>query len=407
MKPARGFAIALLLAAWVGAGRAAAESITLAVWASPPGESLALDHGIQAFTRATGIEVKKEVITDQYMDVLRSRFAARKTPDVIYLDSSEAPFLIKSEVLLPLDAYLSHPEDFYPQFLRAFSGEDGRLYGLPKDYSTLALYLNTDLLAKAGFKPADVPLDQAGLMAFAARLQPRLPPHVGAMIFEKDLARHLSSLEACGQPLIAANGGAHLQGNGCSLAYLQAFVDGRRAGYLFSPKADLGADSPTAAFGAGKAVMMMEGNWVLGNLHKDYADIAFVTREMPRVNGRAQTMAFVVGDAVPKYGRNTAGGIRFAQYMSSIGMAAWSRESGTLPTRRSVQAALRVAANAELAAHIAGAAYATVWSRGTSLPVAASNFSNQFLAALNGSKPLAQALQKAEAAANREIERQR
>lgn len=408
MRLAIGFAAVLLLAsAFAGAGRAAAESITLAVWASPPGESQALDHGIAAFTRATGIEVKKEVITDQYMDVLRSRFAARKTPDVIYLDSSEALFLIKSEVLLPLDAYLSNSADFYPQFLRAFTGEDGKLYGLPKDYSTLALYINTGLLAKAGFKPADVPLDQAGLMAFAARLQPKLPRLVAAMIFEKDLARHLSSIEACGEPLISANGDAHLQGNACSRAYLQGFVDGRRAGVLFSPKADLGADSPTAAFGAGKAVMMMEGNWVLGNLHKDYADVSFVTREMPKVNGRVQTMAFVVGYAVPKYGRNPAGGIRFAQYMSSIGMAAWSRESGTLPTRRSVQAALNVAANPELAAHIAGAAYATVWSRGTSLPVAASNFSNQFLAALNGSKSLAEALQKAEQSANREIERQR
>jgi multiple sugar transport system substrate-binding protein len=60
-----------------------------------------------------------------------------------------------------------------------------------------------------------------------------------------------------------------------------------------------------------------------------------------------------------------------------------------------------------LRAHVAGARYATVWSRGIGLPSIDANFANQFVAALNGSLPLREALARAEAAANREVERMR
>ena len=72
-----------------------------------------------------------------------------------------------------------------------------------------------------------------------------------------------------------------------------------------------------------------------------------------------------------------------------------------------MQAALNLAADPALAAHIAGARYATVWSRGIGLPIVNTNFGNQFLAALNGSKPVLDAMRRAEQASNRELERQR
>ena len=305
---ARGCRIGLIALLWLaGSGAVAAEHITVAVWGSPPAEARALDLTIQAFTRSTGIAVKKETIADKYMDVLRSRFAARKTPDVFYLDSSEAPMLIKSGVLEAFDGRIEDLPDFYPRFIDAFRGDDRRIYGLPKDYSTLALYVNTRLLAAAGFKPEQVPTDIDALFTFCRVLQARLPKGKAAMIYEKDLARHLSAVESFGTPVITPQGDASLAANPAALAYLDAFVQARRGGYVVSPKDDLGADSPAAAFGAEKTVMMMEGNWVLSALRKDYADVPFVTREMPRVNGRPQTMAFVVGLAVSRYSRNKEG----------------------------------------------------------------------------------------------------
>lgn len=405
--PGRLRAAMLCAALALAAPARAAEAVTVAVWGSSPAEVAAFDLAAAAFTASTGIAVRKQVIEDKYQDVLKSRFAANNPPDVFYLDASEAPVLIESGVLEPLEPSAADLADFYPQFLQAFRGRDGKLYGLPKDYSTLALYLNPQLLKQAGYRPDQVPRDFNGLMRFAQALQARLPRGVAAMIIEKDLARHLAALETSGQPLIGADGRAHFTGNAVAYAYLNQLVAGHALKYLHSPKDDLGADWPGAAFGTRRAAMMMEGNWVQPALQHDYGDVPFVTREMPTVNQRRQTMAFVVGYAVPRGARNKAAGLRFARYMTGPGMRLWASASGTLPTRRSVEAAMPLRSAPALAAHVAGAAYATVWSRGIELPVLNTNFGNQFLAAFNGNKSLQQALDKAETVSNREIERQR
>lgn len=405
----------LLRAGLAGAGLAAGGCarepagtvVQLSVWAALPAEHAGMDDAIAAFDRDTGIVVRPQVITDKYMDVIRSRFAARKPPDLFYLDSHEAPAFIRAGVLEPWDEAALQPEDLPAQFLDAFRGPDGRLYGLPKDFSTLALYINTALLEAAGFTPSDVPEDFLELAAFAQRLQARLPRGRAAMLVEKDLARHLSALESCGPPLVGDEGQARLQLNDCGLAYLQAFVDGRRAGSMVNPREDLGSDSPGAAFGGGKVALAMEGNWVAAALRRDYPDVPFVTREMPRVNGQRHTMAFVVGWAVSRQSGSKEGAFRFARFMNGPRLEAWSRASGTLPTRLSVQRRMELDRDPVLRAHVAGASYATVWSRGIGLPSIDANFANQFVAALNGSLPLREALARAQAAANREIERMR
>lgn len=383
-----------------------AAVVTVAIWGSAPAEVAAFDTAAAAFTRATGIAVNKQIIEDKYMDVLKSRFAGRQPPDVFYLDAFEAPLLIASGVLAPLDAYVDQPDDFYPQFLDAFRGADGKLYGIPKDYATLALYLNPHLLRQAGYRPEQVPTDFDGLMRFCHTLQTRLPAGVGAMLIEKDLSRHLAALEAYGQPIVTAQGWAHFTGNPGTYAYLDALVRGHAQHYLFTAKDDLGADWPGAAFGSGKAVLMMEGNWIQAALRHDY-DVPFQVRPMPTVNGRRQTMAYTVGYAVARAARHKEAAYAFVRYMTGPGLAMWIRASGALPARKSLARALRLDADPVLGPHVAGAGYATVWARGDALPVMNTNFGSQFLAAFNGGKALAQALSKAESVSNFEIARQR
>lgn len=397
----------LWCAAVILAGPLRAETVTVAIWGSAPGEIAAFDRAAAGFTRATGIRLQKQVIVDKYMDVLKSRFAGRKPPDVFYLDAFEAPLLIASGALAPLDELLADQDDYYPQFLQAFRGRDGRLYGVPKDYSTLALYVNPALLRQAGFQPDDVPREFHALMRFCKKLQPHLPVGVAAMLIEKDLSRHLAAMEAYGQPVVSATGYARFTGNAGAFGYLNELVHGHRERYLFSPGDDLGADWPGAAFGTGKAVLMMEGNWVQAALRKDYAGTPFQVRAMPTVNGRQQTMAYAVGYAVAREARNKDAALRFIRYMTGPGLRTWIEGAGTLPARKSLEHAMRLSGDPDLAPHVAGARHATVWSRGDALPIMNLNFGAQFLAAFNGLKPLDSALRKAETVSNREIERQR
>ncbi len=128
-------------------------TIKLSGWRGSPVEQKLLRQVLQDFeTKHPTIKVKYEVISDQYMDVIKTRLVGEAAPDVFYLDALEAPFLMSQNVLEPLDAYIT-PEfnlpDFEDTLLDSFKYQN-QIYGLPKDYSTLALFYNKKAFAAAG-----------------------------------------------------------------------------------------------------------------------------------------------------------------------------------------------------------------------------------------------------------------
>lgn len=120
-------------------------TITLSGWQSNPNETQLLHQVLQNFeAKNPDIHVKYEVINSEYMDVIKTRLIGDVAPDVFYLDALEAPLLMQYNVLEPLNAYITPAfklADFEPSMLNAFKYND-KLYGLPKDFSTLALIYN-------------------------------------------------------------------------------------------------------------------------------------------------------------------------------------------------------------------------------------------------------------------------
>lgn len=382
------------------------ETITLAVWGSSPAETEGLEKTVQSFEEKTGHTVEIEVITDNFNDQITARFAANNAPDVFYLEAYVAPRFIESGVLLDITDDIPDQDDFFQPLLDAFRDDEGRLYAVPKDYSTLATYVNVDLLEEAGYTIDDVPADWEGLVEFSKELQGKLPDGVHAMIFDRTMARHLSAFYATGLDPETADGKADFTSSEKTFEYLQTLVDGQDEGYIVNPQMDLGMDSAGAAFGSGKAVIMIEGNWVLSALHNEYPDVNYEILESPTVNGEKQTMIFTVGYAISKDTEKADVAIEFVNYMTGEGQQQWSELSGTLPTRQSVTDAMDIASNPDWTAHIEGANYGTPWTSGVYLPVIAQSFDNNFQAALNGDMTVEEALEAAEQEAIAEIERQ-
>lgn len=382
------------------------QTVHLAVWASSPAESNALEETVKSFEAKTGINVEIEVIADSFQDVITTRFAGNNPPDVFYLEAYVAPRFIDSGVLLDLANEIEDQDDFYQPLLNAFKDPDGKLFAVPKDYSTLATYVNTDLLAEAGYSIEDVPTDWEGLVEFAKELQPKLPEGTAAMVFDATMARHLSAFLAAGLDPVTEDGKADLTSSQAALDYLQSIVQGQDDGYILHAQMDLGLDWAGAAFGAQKAAIMIEGNWVLSALNQDYPDVNYEILESPTVNGNKQTMIFTVGYAIAKDTKVKDAAVEFVKFMTGEGQQQWSEGSGTLPTRQSVAEAMKLDTNENLKAHVEGANYGTPWTRGLYLPVIASAFDNQFQAALNGDLTIEEAMKAAEDEANAEIERQ-
>jgi multiple sugar transport system substrate-binding protein len=383
-------------------------TITLSGWQSSPNEKQLLDQVIRDFeAQNPGIKVKYEVINSEYMDVIRTRLIGDVAPDVFYLDALEAPLLIKYNVLEPLDAYITpafNLADFEPALVKAFQRQ-GKLYGLPKDFSTLALIYNKKALTTAGI--SQPPTTWSQLQTVAKKLtidsnQDGKPERYGFGILP-ELARQSFVLKAYGGQLVNQFNYANFAQNQ-SLKGLQLVVDQYRVDRSSAQPTDVGASSGSEMLGQEKVAMVIEGSWAIPYFKETFPKLEFATTEVPTINSKSGTMAFTVAYVMNRKTKHKQAAWKLIEYLTGkAGMKAWATQGLTLPSRRSVLAELGYDRNPLYAPFVKGAKYATIWQAGENLPTIRMNFNNQFISALIGEQPLTAAMQKAQETANREI----
>jgi len=114
----------------------------------------------------------RRVHANDYDTKLKTMFAAGTPPDLFYLQYEKMPTFVggaagpSRSLAKNLDPFVERErsagnaqwlEDFYPQLLDAFRWDPrqertgrGQLYGLPKDFTTMVMYVNVDLFRRAG-----------------------------------------------------------------------------------------------------------------------------------------------------------------------------------------------------------------------------------------------------------------
>ncbi|HWK22028.1 MAG TPA: ABC transporter substrate-binding protein [Ureibacillus sp.] len=377
--------------------------ITLAGWGSSPEESELLKQVLQDFeTSHPNIKVKHEVIADQYMDVIKTRLIGGEGPDVFYLDAFEAPGLIETGVVEPLDSYVTDEfdtADFEKPLIEAFQ-VDGKTYGFPKGYSTLALFYNKKMFADAG---VEVPKTWAELQDVSKKLTQ------GNQVFgfgqNPELARLQFIAESKGGDIVK-DGKANFASEDV-VSGLQPYVDQHLVDKTAAQPNEVGAGWTGEMFGQGKAAMVIEGNWAIPYLQSTFPDIDFGTAEVPTIDGKQGTMAFTVGYVMNAASEKKEAAWELISYLTGKeGMKTWTSKGFELPSRQSVAAELGYDKDELRGALVKGAPYATVWSDGKNLPVIFTNFNNQFVSAYLGDRPLEDALKEAQDQANKEIEAQ-
>src|SRR5215204_7246804 len=157
------------------AASAASGTVVLSGWSANPDELKLLKAVIRGFEKTyPKIKVEYQPITGDYVPAMLAKFAARKPPDVFYIDSNVFLDWVTQGLLEPLDSYASKSKfsskPFYAPLLNGFKYK-GQIYGYPKDWSPLAMEVNTSLASKAGVKPAQI-RTWADLAAAARKLRP-------------------------------------------------------------------------------------------------------------------------------------------------------------------------------------------------------------------------------------------
>ncbi|WP_374720074.1 ABC transporter substrate-binding protein [Parageobacillus toebii] len=378
--------------------------VTLAGWGGNPVEQKLLQQTLDEFEKKhPNIKVKLEVISEQkqYMDVIKTRLIGGEGPDVFYLDAFEAPALIETGVLEPLDKYVTDDfdiNDFEKPLLDAFKGKDGHIYGFPKDYSTLALFYNKKMFKEAG---VDVPKTWDELREVAKKLTK------GTEVYGLGVAPELARLYYIAE----SKGGKVVTDDKASFAdpkvveALQPIIDMHLKDKSAVQPSEVGANWGGEMLGQGKAAMVIEGNWAIPFLQDTFPNLEFGTAELPMINGKKATMAYTVAYVMNKDSKNKKAAWELISYLTGKeGMKIWTSKGYALPTRKSVAAELGYDKDPLRAPLVAGASYATVWQKGKNLPIITNNFNNQFVSAFLGERPLDEALKEAEKTANKEIE---
>lgn len=97
---------------------------------------------------------------DDYWSRLTTSMVAGTAPDVFTDHLSRYSVYVNADQLLPLDDFIAEDgvdTDIYqPGLADLWVGQDGKRYGLPKDWDTIAIFYNKEMVAEAGLSEDDL-----------------------------------------------------------------------------------------------------------------------------------------------------------------------------------------------------------------------------------------------------------
>ncbi|MBE3591563.1 MAG: ABC transporter substrate-binding protein [Thermoanaerobacter sp.] len=335
-------------------------TIKLGMWSSSPAEKKIVDDQIAKFKeKYPNIDVQIETIVGDYMQKLQTELASNTAPDIFYLDSMPAPQLMSSGVLEPLDDYIKKynvdVNDFEPALLSAFQWE-GKTYGLPKDFNTLALFYNKDMFKEVGIN--EPPKTWEELRDVAKKLT---KDGVKGLVLSADLARF--------DAFINQNGGSVYQDGKVTLNLPQnAQALDFYVGLITKDKV---ADTPQNmgegwngdAFAAKKAAMAIEGGWMIPFLKEKAPDLNYGIAELP-AGKQKSTMAFTVAYVMNKNSQHKDEAFKLIEFLTGKEGQQFVVDSGlALPSRKSMQEGFKEK-YPDRAAFVDGASYAVPWQFG-------------------------------------------
>jgi multiple sugar transport system substrate-binding protein len=334
----RGIAALVVLLVVVGVATAAQAksrstvTVSLAGWSAGADEDNLLKQVVASFMKShPGIKVDYSVINGDYTTALTARFAAHNPPDVFYVDSSVAPSWEQQGVLEPLNSYIAKSKydttKFFPGLLNAFK-VGKTTYGFPKDWSPLAMEINTGMLGTA---KAKAPTNWAELTAAAQKIKAAGVVSGGAPIcVAADWARML--------PFIYQNKGSLTNVQSAAAEAAVNFYVGLLKSGLGQTPTQLGVGWCGEALGKQKAAIIFEGNWVLPYMKSTFPGTRYGVFPMIKQK-TGGNLGFTVSYSLAKDSQHKQAAWTLLSWLTGQqGMKQWTSLGLALPSRSDVKA---------------------------------------------------------------------
>jgi len=311
----------------------ASGTVRLTGWSASPQERPLLEQTLEGFrTKFPNITLEYEPIPSNYLEVLQTQLAAGQVADVFYVDAQYLADLASRNVLLPLNDRIAGTEvaedQFYPALIQAFRWQD-QIFGLPKDWSSIATVYNRGAYDQAGLATAPTNWDELRQQA-QQLVDAGVPtPVILSPAFDKFF------------PFLVQAGGSVTNpevteitiGSDATLQALQ-YYNGLYADGLGATFQELGGQSPDNAFAQGQGAIMLEGNWVYVPLRETAPDIQLGIAEPPAGPAGKGTAAFTVSYSIFQGSENPDAAWEVVRYLTGPeGMGAWTSGGFAMPAR--------------------------------------------------------------------------
>ena len=370
-------------------GATTGVKLTMLIGSSGDAETKAVNDATAAWAKKGGNTVTVTPAKDLTQELTQA-LAGGSPPDLFYVDASKFAGLVKAGALAAYGDQMPNKDDFYPNLLQSFTS-NGKVYCVPKDFSTLALEINNDMWKKAGLTAADYPQTWDQLDSVAKKLT---TGGVTGLVFNDTLDRVDAFMRQAGGSLLNSDNTQFTADSPQNLTGLQFVQKMAAEGVLKFPKqVDTGWGGE--AMGKNKAAMAIEGNWFVGGVRNDYPNLKYAVVPLPKGSQQA-TLSFTNWGIAAK-SKNQAAAIDLVKYLTSTDQQiAFAKAFGVMPSVKSA-AAQFAAQFPNQKAFVDGAAYAT---GPTSLPgfdQVQKDFDSKILGLSNGSsdpKAMLAALQK-------------
>ncbi|HEY8645842.1 MAG TPA: extracellular solute-binding protein [Gaiellaceae bacterium] len=287
-----------------------ATTLTALIGSSGPAETYAVNNAAKAFTKQTGIQVNVVVASDLGQQLAQG-FASGNPPDIFYLGNDQVATYAKAGSLATLDN-LKNVKAFYPS-LRAAYTYKGHLYAAPKDFSTLALVINTASWQGAKLTAKNYPTTWAQLASVAKKLTRN--GQVGLCTGPEFHRLGVFMIQSGGW-LVSKDGKTATVNSKANVAAFNYVKQMIKAG-TFKLTNQLGAGWGGEAFGKGMCAMTIEGNWIAGAMTHDYPTVKYKALQLPTGPAGKGTLQYDGGWGLAAASKNKTDAMSLITYLTS------------------------------------------------------------------------------------------
>jgi multiple sugar transport system substrate-binding protein len=286
-----------------------ATTVTALIGSSGPAETYAVRNAAKAFTKQTGIQLNVIVASDLGQQLAQG-FASGNPPDIFYLGNDQVATYAKAGDLAPLDN-LKNVKSFYPSLKAAYTYK-GHLYAAPKDFSTLALVINTSSWAGAHLTAKSYPTTWKQLAAVAKKLTRN--GQVGLCTNPEFHRLGVFMIQAGGW-LVSKDGKTATVNSKANIAAF-TFIKSMLKNGSMKLTNQIGAGWGGEGFGKKQCAMTIEGNWISGAMKSDYPTVSYKVVPLPKGPAGAGTLQYDGGWGLAAASKNKAAAMDAISYLT-------------------------------------------------------------------------------------------